>query len=195
MSRGEKRTRHEVTRLTGWSARAARRRAGEFIAIWFSPARWSFDDIVTALAALVLAVSVFFPWFQATVQIMRTSMQGQLISPKGTISGIALHQYLWAVVALALLEFAVLATHYLPRRPPVTLPGYRQFLIVASGLNCAVVVGSLAVKPDNWRGVKMYPPFHLVVGWGYGAAVALVAAIGTLGAAIVAYRDRASRLR
>ena len=40
----------------------------------------------------------------------------------------------------------------------------------------------------------MYPPFHLVVGWGYGAAVALVAALGALGGAIVAYRDRAVRL-
>jgi len=183
-----------VTRLTGWSARAARRRAGEFTATWFSPARWSFDDIVTAIAALALAVSVFFPWFQATVQIMRTAEQGVLMSPKGTISGVALREYLWAVVALALLQFAVLAAHYLPGRRAFTLPGYRQFLIVTSGLNLAVVVGSLAAKPDNWRGVKMYPPFHLVVGWGYGAAVALVAAIGTLGAAIVAYRDRASRL-
>jgi len=194
MSRGDFETRHEVTRLTGWSARAARRRAGEFIAIWFSPARWALDDIVTAIAALGVAVSVFLPWFQATVQIMRTSEQGQLISPRGWISGIALHQYLWAVVALALFQFAVLAAHYLPGRRAVTLPGYRQFLIVASGLNLVVVVGSLAVKPDNWRGVKMYPPFHLVVGWGYGAAVALVGAIGALGAAIVAYRDRASRL-
>jgi hypothetical protein len=183
-----------VTRLTGWSARAARRRAAEFGAIWFSPARWSTDDIVTALGALVLAISVFFPWFQATVQIMRTSMQGRLMSPKGTISGIALHHYLWAVVALALLEFAVLAARYLPRPRQPALPGYRQFLIVASALNCVVVVGSLAVKPDNWRGVKMYPPFHLVVGWGYGSAVALVAALGTLVAAIVAYRDRAVRL-
>ena len=195
MSRGEERDGHEVRRLTGWSARAARRRAAEAIATWFSPARWAFDDIVTAIAALVLAVSAFFPWFQATVQIMRTSEQGQLISPKGTISGVALHHYLWAVVGLALLQFAVLAAHYLPGRRAVTLPGYRQFLIVASGLNCAVVVGSVAVKPDNWRGVKMYPPFHLVVGWGYGAAVALVAALGALVAAIVAYRDRASRLR
>jgi hypothetical protein len=151
------------------------------------------DDIVTAFAALVLAVSVFFPWFQATVQIMRTSEQGQLMSPKGTISGVELHQYLWAVVGLALLQFAILAAHYLPGRRGFTLPGYRQFLIITSGLNCAVVLASIAVKPDYWRGVKMYPPFHLVVGWGYGAAVALVAAIGTLGAAIVAYRERAAR--
>src|SRR5258708_12777457 len=88
--------------------------------------------MIIAMAAVVLAVSLFVPWFKATVRIRGSGVSGFLIDPPGTVSGMAVHGYLWAVFALALLQLVVLAARYAPHRAAATLPGYRQLLLVTS---------------------------------------------------------------
>ncbi len=76
-------------------------------ATWFSPQRWSHYDIMIALCALALAVALFVPWFKATVRIRGSSITGFVMDPPPPRSGLTGHHFLWAVLALALLELAV----------------------------------------------------------------------------------------
>jgi hypothetical protein len=64
---------------------------------WFSPQRWSVNDALMAVAAIVLGGSVLGPWFRATVKFKTAPLVGSLIEPKG--SGIEAHRFLLAVGA------------------------------------------------------------------------------------------------
>jgi hypothetical protein len=143
-----------------------------------------------AVAALVLAVSVFLPWFKATVRIKGSSETGYLIDPPGSVNGIAVHAYLWAVFGLALLQFVVLAARYIPVRRGFRLPGYRQLLIVTTGLCCIAVLVAFLMRPGPWYGGLVFPDnFYIVIDPAYGAVVALGAALISLGIAIAAIRE------
>jgi hypothetical protein len=172
--------------LTYWPPRDRQPRA---LATWFSPSRWSANDFIIALAALVLAVSVFVPWFQATVKTRDPEVSGVLIQPPGTATGIGVHGFLWAAFGLALLQFAVLAARYFPGRP-VRLPAHRQFLLVTSALSFIAIGVGVVIKPSAWFGtIDLGPGLSLVIGWTYGAVVALGAALISLGMAVAAVRD------
>jgi len=107
------------------------------------------------------------------------------------VSGIAAHSWLWVVFALGLLQFVVLAARYVPARRAVRLPGYRQLLVVTSGLTCIAVLLAFAIRPGPWYGPLSLPPgFYIVIDPSYGAIVAVGAAIVSLGIAIAAIRDR-----
>jgi hypothetical protein len=158
---------------------------------WFSPARWSANDKIIAVAALVLAVSVFVPWFRASVRIRGAAINGSLIQPQGTVSGIAVHGYLWAVFGLALLEFAVLAARYIPRPRSFRVPRYRELLVAASAVSCFAVLVAALMKPNPWDGGNdLGGGFYIVVTWAYGAFIGASAAIVALGIAVSAVRDR-----
>jgi hypothetical protein len=147
-----------------------------------------------AVSALVLAVSVFVPWFKATVRLQGSSVSGFLIDPRGTVSGISVHGYLWAVVAVALLQFAVLAARYVPDRRGLALPGYRQVLVATSALCCVAVIVALVMKPATWAGGnQLGDGLYIVVAWDYGAFAALAAAVVSLAVAITAIRERLAR--
>lgn len=180
--------------MTRWPPRGRPARIRAATAAWFSPRRWSANDMIIAAAALVLAVSVFVPWFKATVRIKGSSASGFLIDPPGTVSGIAVHGWLWAVFALALLQFAVLAVRYVPARRALKLRGYRQLLVVTSGLSCIAVLLAFAMRPGPWYGpIDLGGTFYVVIDPSYGAIVAVGAAIVSLGVAIAAIRDKAAR--
>ncbi len=81
------------------------------------------------------------------------------------VSGLAVHAYLWAVFALALLEFVVLAARYAPGRHAFTLPGYRWILAITSGLICFAVLVAFVTKPIPWYGrIEMGGALYVVVG-------------------------------
>jgi hypothetical protein len=165
-------------------------------ATWLRPGRWSAGDMIMALAALVLAISVFVPWFNATIMSRGQNLNGYLINPPGTVSGIAVHRFLWVAFGLALLQFGVLAVHYAPFRRAVGLPGYRQVLVVASGLSCIAVLVAFAMKPGTWYGGNdLGGGLYIVVGWSYGAKVAVGATLVSLGLAIAAIKDRPRPVR
>ncbi len=150
--------------------------------------------MLIAVAALVLAVSVFVPWFKATVKFRYSSAYGFLIDPPGSVSGIAAHGWLWAVFALGLLQFVVLAARYAPARRALRLPGYRQLLVVTSGLSCIAVLVAFAMKPAPWYGSNdLGGGLYLVVQPTYGAIAAIACALVSLGIAIAAIRDRPAR--
>jgi hypothetical protein len=147
--------------------------------------------MLVAVAALVLAVSVFLPWFKAIVKIKGSSVTGFLIDPPGTVSGIKVHGLLWAVFGLALLQFVVLAVRYAPVRRALKLPGYRQLLVVTSALSSVAVIVAFAMKPAPWYGTnELGGGFYVVIGWDYGSIAAISAAIVSLAIAISAIRDR-----
>lgn len=177
--------------MTSWPARVRRTRVVSSVATWFNPERWSQTDLFIAVAAIVLIVSLFLPWFKATVRFRNSALSGFLINPPGTVNGITVHAFLWAVFALALLQFVVLAARYVPNGHAFTLPGYRQFLVATSGLICVVVLVASLMKPSTWyAGIDLGGGLYIVVDWSYGAAVALVAALVSLGVAISASRGQ-----
>jgi hypothetical protein len=164
--------------------------------MWFNPERWSQYDLAIAVASIVLAVSLFTPWFRAIVHLRNYAATGFLIRPTGTQNGVTAHSYLWVVLALAIAQFVVLAARYVPRGRGYTLPGYRRLLIALSSLSAIAVAVAFVTKPHAWYGHLIFPPFMSVaVGWGYGAAVAIGAAIISLGFAIAAVRDDPSSTR
>jgi len=180
--------------LADWLSRRARARAASVVSTWFSPSRWVPYDIVMAISALVLAVSVFVPWFIANVRMRGSSVSGFLIDPRGTVSGIAVHSFLWAVFAVALVQFAVLAARYVPDRRGVTVPAYRQILVATPAVSCIAVIVALAMKPATWAGGnELGEGFYLVVDWDYGAFAALAAAVVSLAVAITAIREHRAR--
>lgn len=147
--------------------------------------------MLTAVAGLVLAISIFVPWFKASIMIMGKPVNGYLIDPPGSVSGIAVHGFLWAVFGLGLLQFVVLALRYAPARRALRLPGDRQLLVAASGLSCAGVLVAFAMKPGPWwGGTYLGGGLTAVVGWSWGAIVGVGAALISLGLAIAAIRDR-----
>lgn len=160
-------------------------------ATWFSPERWSTYDLLVAVISLVVAISVFVPWFRADVRIRTSAVRGFLIQPPGTLTGIASHQFLWAAFGLALVQFAVLALRYVPDRPGLTLPAYRQVLIALSALMAIIALAAFVMKPAPWfdLGNPIPPPFYLVITWAYGALAALGGAIISLAIVIAALRD------
>lgn len=176
--------------MTGWAPGDRRARPAFSVATWFSPQRWSPYDIVLAISALALAAAPFVPWFKATVRIKGSSITGFVIDPAPPKSGLAVHHYLWAVVILALLEFAVLAGRYVPDRRAFTVPGYRQLLVVLSAVSAVAVVVAGVMKPGTWNNLTGLPPnFYIAVGWDYGAVIALGAAVVSAGIGIAAIRD------
>lgn len=143
-----------------------------------------------ALCALALAVALFVPWFKATVRIRGSSITGFVMDPPPPRSGLAAHHFLWAVLALALLELAVLAGRYVPDRRAFTVPRYRQALVALSAVSAAAVIVAGVMKPDTWNNLSGLPPnFYISVGWDYGAIVALGAAVVSAGIGIAAIRD------
>ncbi len=158
--------------------------------MWFSPERWSQYDIIIAVGALALAVSPFVPWFKATVGIKGSSITGFVVDPSPPQSGLAVHHYLWAVFAVAVLEFAVVAGRYVPDRPALTVPRYRQLVVALSAVTAIAVAVACATKPSTWNNLAGLPPnFYITVAWDYGAFIALGAAIVSVAAGIAAIRD------
>jgi hypothetical protein len=173
-----------------WRVRERRRQITATAGQWFSPERWLPYDLINAAAALVLAVSLFLPWFDATVQARGISLAGYLIQPQGTLSGVGGHWYLWMIFGLAILQFAILVARYFPGRRAPTVPGYRELLVALSALSCLAVLIGTFTKPDPWSGQNPGAGFYISVGWSYGTLIALGAAVISLAVGIAAIRDR-----
>ena len=182
--------------MTSWLRHKRRSRVASAVGTRFSPRRWPADEQIIAIAAVVLAVTPFTPWFKAALRTPDPNVSGALIDPPGTVSGIGAHQYLWGVLALALLQFGIIAVRYGPVRRVARVPGYRWLLVVTSGLSLIVVGVGCAVKPGPWFGnIQFPPPLWIEIQWDVGALVALGAALVATGVAIAALRDQARQER
>jgi hypothetical protein len=141
----------------------------------FDARRWTRTDRIVGGATLVLMISLFLPWFSV-------DLSGPLGGGSASASGTATHGWLWFVfiIALAMLARLVLVAGYgeLPVRLPV-----ERLLLAASGLNLLLVLLAFILKPGSGlAGVN--------VGWGFGAFVAVLAAIAAVAPLVSAVRGQ-----
>jgi hypothetical protein len=148
------------------SAPAAKSAASSFS---FDMKRWSQAERITAIASLVLLISLFLPWF--TVSFAFAS---------GSVSG-TYHGWMWIVFLISL----AIVLHLVLKAGMSTLP-YKlplpeaQLLVYATAADAILTVLSFLLKPGGSG-----------VGWGFGAFVGLIAAlVAAFPTAIPALRAR-----
>jgi hypothetical protein len=112
------------------------------------------SDRITGIGSLLLIVSLFLPWYG--VDILGISAEAD---------GLTVHGYLYIVLLLCVAIIAYLVTWAGFEELPVRLPlSHEQRLLVASGLNTALVLLAFLTKPDG-------------TGWRFGAFAGLLAAL------------------
>jgi hypothetical protein len=141
--------------------------------------RWDRDDAVIGLALVVLAISVFLPWFSVTEHIRSAAVSRSADGPQE-------HSYLWAVFALALIGLMVLVAPDAIARIPGNLPSAGQLLVGTSGLALALTLLAVATKPAGFTErlvIDLLPQAFRItvsVGWSYGGFIAVAAAASAL---------------
>jgi hypothetical protein len=139
----------------------------------FDISRWQRAEQITGAASLLLIISIFLPWFTASVS---SSVLGHTISDSASASGTTAHGYLWLVFFLGLAVLAVLVIQAGFARFPINLPfGVPQLLIGLTGLNLVLVLLAFLLKPGT-GGVDT-EGLSVSIGWAFGAFVGLIAAI------------------
>lgn len=138
----------------------------------FDVARWSQAERITGVATVILLVSLFLPWFSASVSGSIFGKRVRGIS--GSVSGTTAHGYLWVVfvLCLAIIAFLVLQAGF--QSLPSQLPAAPAVLLLAAtGLNLLLVLIGFFVKPGggNFLGISVS------VSWSFGAFTALIAAV------------------
>jgi hypothetical protein len=159
-----------------WSTGQAGRAAAP--AFNFDAKRWTPADMIVGGASLVVLISLFLPWFTASL--------GQLGS--GSESGTDGHGWLWIVFIVVLLILAYLVLKAGFQTMPFTVPlQHELLLLIATGINLVLVVIAFLAKPSIGFGVQ--------VGWGVGAFLALIAAIVAVVPLVLEMRNSASASR
>jgi hypothetical protein len=142
----------------------------------FDLGRLTRNDLIAGGATIVLFISLFLPWFTASVG----SFGG------GSVDGLY-HGYMYIdlILSLAIVGYLVLRAGFgvLPFRLPVD---HERALLAATGLNFLLALISFAFKPAGNSLVS--------VGWGLGAFIGLIAAIAAVAPLGVPFlRSRAGR--
>jgi len=121
----------------------------------FDAKQWTNTDKVTGVAAVVLFISLFLPWYGVSVGL------GSF-----TADGLTAHGYLYIVLILLLGEIGYLAARagWDQVRAKVPVP-HHQLLLIVNVVNLVLVVIAFLDKGPSG------------VGWRFGAFVGLVAAI------------------
>jgi hypothetical protein len=123
--------------------------------------RLTLADKIAAVASLVLLISLFLDWFTVSVGFA-----------SGSESGVSAHGYLYLVFIICLLILAYLTAvagwgnlPFAPELPHLTA------MMVATIVNLVITFIAFIFKPSagGFSGIK--------VGWGFGAVLALIAAI------------------
>jgi hypothetical protein len=139
----------------------------------FDAGRWTRAEQITGGASLLLLISLFLPWFTASINAKGLGL-GAGISDSVSVSGTGGHGYLWIVfiVSLAILAFLVIQAGF--AKFPVSLPVTPERLLLGlTGLNLLLVLLAFVFKP----GTGDTGGFSVSVGWGFGAFVGLICAI------------------
>ena len=112
------------------------------------------SDRITGIGSLVLIVSLFMPWYGVN-----------LLGISAEADGLTVHGYLYIVLLLCVAIIAYLVMWAGFEELPVRLPlSHEQRLLVAGGLNAALVLLAFLTKPDG-------------TGWRFGAFAGLLAAL------------------
>lgn len=139
----------------------------------FDAKRLSRDDRVVGGATLLLLISLFLPWYTASVP--STTINGVTVGGGGSVSGNAFngHGWVWIVfiVGLAVLAYLIMQAGF--ETAPVRLPfSPVQTLLGLTGLNLLLVLIAFLVKPGTGDAL-----IKVSIGWGIGAFLGLICAI------------------
>lgn len=155
-------------------------------------------DAIVAITALLTVMASRWPWFQAT--LTPPDLTGIVMAPSGAATGVYAHPSLWAAVALAVAQIALLAARYYPGGR-LRMPGDGGLLVLGSGLVFLLVTADFLIIPRPWFNILsrdgwwVLPPLWegrpypldgttLFMTWSYGATVAIAGAVASLAAAI-----------
>lgn len=137
--------------------------------VQFAMNRLTQSDRITAVASLVLLISLFLPWFRASAN---TGILG--VSASATGSGVTAHGYLYIVLILCLAILGLVLLRAAFATAPFVLPGGHELLLLAAtSINLLLVLIAFIFKPGGYASVA----YVIRVGWSWGAFVALVAAV------------------
>jgi hypothetical protein len=120
--------------------------------------RWSQAQRITAIASLVLLISLFLPWFTYKFTYGSVSVDGLW------------HGWMYLVLLLCLAIVVDLVAKAGFKVMPYKLPlPEEQLLLIATGINAVLTVLAFLLKPGGigFSGI----------GWGFGSFVGLIAAI------------------
>ena len=132
--------------------------AGPVAPFQFDVNRLSRADRIVGVASLITMISIWLPWFSASV--------GGI---SATGSGTDVHGWLWLVFVLGLLVLGYLVMRAGWEESPVRLPlSHEPLLIAATGLQLLLVLIAFFDMP-SFPGVSY--------GWAWGAFIGLLAAI------------------
>ena len=134
----------------------------------FDLKRLTMGDLVAGGGSLLLFIFLFLPWYTA-------SFEGLSASTNALGSGAGGYRFLILIVSLVTIAYVVARSLGLPRQLPQPLLHW-QVLIGLTGLDALLTVISFFDKPSGGGIVS--------VGWGAGAFLGLIAALGALGGAI-----------
>jgi hypothetical protein len=137
----------------------------------FDARRWTWSEQVVGIATLVLFVSLFMPWFGASMTFFDTPVES-------TVNGLW-HGYMYIDLILALAILAYLFTRAAFETLPFGLPSdtAKFFLAGATSLNLLLALISFLTKPTGVTG-------GLGTSWQYGAYVGLIGAIVAAAASV-----------
>ncbi len=124
----------------------------------FDMKRWSQAQRITAIASLVLLISLFLPWFTYKFTYGSVSVDGLW------------HGWMYLVLLLCLAIVVDLVAKAGFKVMPYKLPlPEEQLLLIATGINAVLTVLAFLLKPGGigFSGI----------GWGFGSFVGLIAAI------------------
>ena len=120
--------------------------------------RWSQIERTTAIASLVLFISLFLPWYTY-------NFGAGSVSADGLSRG---YMYLVFFLCLGILVYLVSAAGFSEMPFKLPMPG-EQLLLIATVVNLVLVVLAFIDKPG---GVGFSG-----IGWGFGAFIGLIAAV------------------
>jgi hypothetical protein len=141
---------------TGGAAAPAQHAAGasQVPAYKFDAAAWTNTDKIIGVAAVVLLISLFLPWYGVSAGPLSITADGLV------------HGYLYIVLILLLAEIGYLAARagWEQVRARVPVP-HQQVLLIVNSVNLVLVV------------IAFFDKYGSGVGWRFGAFVGLAAAI------------------
>lgn len=127
----------------------------------FNAARWTLADRIAGIATIVLFISLFLNWFNASI----AGVTG------GSESGLSAHGYLYIVLILCILIVAYLALKAGWDQLPIDMKIPHLTLMMALTVaNLVLVLIGFVFKPS-------VPLSHVSVGWSFGAVLGLLAAL------------------
>jgi hypothetical protein len=140
------------------SSGTAPRPGGSPSAFKFDVKRWSQAERITAVATLVLFISLFLPWFTYNYGVGTVSVDGLW------------HGWMYLVLILCLVIMVYLVARAGFSEMPFELPmTEEQLLLIATGVSAVLSILAFVFKPGGigFSGI----------GWGFGAFVGLAASI------------------